>query len=171
MLHARFLCKSLRLLCMAAGIFYGATLLYAVVCLLTWQNITAYDGRKFLHINYPFTSKPFLNIENNAPYIIFSFLLPLALYTLFFVLAANVFKVFCRPRLFTKDNLIHLKRFYLLNLAIPLPSAFLSSFFTEVESAIWLLVVVHFILGVFTLLIALIFQQGLKLQHEQDLFI
>lgn len=171
MKKAKLVCNLLSYILFFTGILYGATALYASLCIISERNITPYGEGEYLHINYPFTNRPFLNIDNNTSYILFSFLIPLVLYSMFFLFASKVFKVFYQPRLFTHDNLKHLKRFYLLNLVLPLPVMVISSIFTEVESTMWLLVVVHFILGVFTFLTSLIFQQGLKLQHEQDLFI
>jgi hypothetical protein len=171
MKKAKLVCKLLSNILFITGILYGAMTLYSALCIFTGWNITPYGEGNYLHINYPFTNQPFLNIDNNTSYMLFSFLIPLALYTLFFLFTSKVFKVFYQPRIFTHDNLKHLKRFYLLNLILPLPVIVISGIFTDVESTMWLLVVVHFILGVFTFLTSLIFQQGLKLQHEQDLFI
>ena len=149
---SKLVCKLLAYILCITGVLYAAVTSYGALCIITGWNIVPYGEAKYLHINYPFTNQPFLNVDNNTSYILFSFLIPLALYTLFFLLASKVFKVFYQPRLFTQNNLKHLKKFYLLNLVIPLPVVIISSFFTEVESAIWLLVVVHFILGVFTFL-------------------
>ena len=101
----------------------------------------------------------------------FSFLLPLTLYGFFFWLVSNLFSVFSKPKLFTVLNLQQLKRFYLFNWLVPFPAIIISSFFVETESALWLLAVVHGILGVFAWMVAAIFKQGLQLQNEQDLFI
>lgn len=150
---------------------YVATVIYSAVCLATKWCITPYGEGKFLHINYPFSQKPFLNIDNNTNYIFFSFLLPILLYGLFFWLTANLFLVFSRSKLFTLSNLLQLKRFYLFNWLAPFPVIIVSSFFVEIESALWLLAVVHGILGVFAWMVAAIFKQGLQLQNEQDLFI
>lgn len=170
--RAKFLCKVLSNIALITGALYGLTVIYSSLCLVTQWNITPYgQTQQYLHINYPFTNQAFLNIDNNTSYIFFSFLIPLVLYALFFLTASYVFKVFYQPKLFTHRNLRHLKRFYQLNVILPLPITIISSFFTEVEALIWLLVIVHFTLGVFTFLTSLIFQQGLKLQHEQDLFI
>lgn len=153
-----------------AWIYLGTTL-YAVICLIFNWNITPYGEGKYLHINYPFTQHPFLNIDNNSPYIFFSFLMPLGLYGLFFWCASNVFRVFFQNKLFIQTNIVHLQRFYLLNVAVPLIAAILSGFFVPVETVIWILVAVHLILGVFTYFLAAIFKQGLNLQREQDLII
>lgn len=150
---------------------YFLMAVYSVICLATKWCITPYGDGKFLHINYPFSQTPFLNVDNNANYIFFSFLLPITLYGLFFWLTANLFLVFSRPKLFTQSNLLQLKRFYLFNWLVPLPAIIISNFFVETESALWLLAVVHSVLGVFAWMVAAIFKQGLQLQNEQDLFI
>jgi hypothetical protein len=168
---AKSIAKILYYICLVLAIFYLTTILYAVLCLLTRFGISAYGEGQYLHINYPFTNNPFLNIDNNLPYIIFSFLLPLILYGVFFWLAANVFKVFFQTKLFTQQNIFNLRRFYMLNLIVPVIAAVLASVFVPVESAIWVLVVVHGILGIFTYFLAAIFKQGLNLQNEQDLII
>ncbi|QJB41582.1 DUF2975 domain-containing protein [Chitinophaga oryzae] len=151
---------------------YLLMIVYAVVCLLTGWNVqSATSGGAFVNILFPFTNSPFLIIDTAPTYIIFSFLLPLVLYSLFFWLASEVFKVFHQPRLFSSENVVHLRRFYLFNVFIPGAAALLSRPFTVVEKDIWLLVIVHFFLGIFIYFLAAIFTQGLQLQKEQDLFI
>jgi len=168
---AKSIARILYYICLVLAIFYLATILYAVFCLLTRWGISPYGEGQYLHINYPFTNAPFLNIDNNPSYIIFSFLLPLSLYGVFFWLAANVFKVFFQSKLFTQQNIFNLRRFYMLNLIVPGIAAILASIFVPIESAIWVLVVVHGMLGIFTYFLAAIFKQGLNLQNEQDLII
>lgn len=153
------------------AIAYFLMAVYSVICLATNWCTTPYGDGQFLHINYPFSQTPFLNVENNANYIFFSFLLPITLYGLFFWLTANLFLVFSRSKLFTLPNLLQLERFYLFNWLAPFPAIIISSFFVDTESIIWLLAAVHSILGVFAWMVAAIFKQGLQLQNEQDLFI
>lgn len=150
---------------------YLLMIVYAIVCLLTHRNIQPADGGAYVQILFPFTSSPFLIIEHTPTYIAFSFLLPLVLYSMFFWLASEVFKVFHQPRLFAAQHIIHLRRFYLFNVIIPGAAALLSRPFTVVEKGVWLLVTVHFFLGIFIYFLAAIFTQGLQLQKEQDLFI
>lgn len=150
---------------------YLATVIYAVFCLVTGLETEPYGDGKYLHINYPFSSIHFLNIENNLPYIVCSFLLLLGFYGVFFLLAAGVFSVFFQPRLFTLPNIIRLRRFYWFNLIVPGAASISSSVFVSIESGVWALVLVHFLLGVFAYFLAAIFKQGLNLQNEQDLFI
>jgi hypothetical protein len=92
-------------------------------------------------------------------------------YGIFFWLSSKVFKVFFQTKLFTEENILHLKRFFSYNIFFPLPIVIMASFFVEVESIIWGLVFIHFMLGIFCFFLANIFKQGLYLQNEQDLFI
>ncbi|MHA7609789.1 DUF2975 domain-containing protein [Elizabethkingia meningoseptica] len=167
----KIISKTLYYLCMVLSVGYLVTAVYSILCLITGFGVTPYNGNQYLHINYPFTKTPFLNIENNYPYIIFSFMMVLISYGIFFWLSAKVFRVFLQPKLFTEENISELKRFYVYNIFIPLPIVIIASFFVEVESIIWGLVFIHFMLGIFCLFLANIFSQGLHLQNEQDLFI
>lgn len=169
--QTKIISKILYYLCFVLSVGYLLTLVYSVFCLLTGFSVTPYKQNLYLHINYPFTEQPFLNIENNSPYILFSFLTVLMTYGIFFWLSAKVFKVFFQPKLFTESHIAQLKKFYTYNIFFPLPIVVLASFFVEVESIIWGLVFIHFMLGIFSLFLANIFSQGLHLQNEQDLFI
>ncbi|HBV16763.1 DUF2975 domain-containing protein [Chryseobacterium carnipullorum] len=169
--QTKIISRILYYLCIVLSAGYLITLVYSIICLATGFAVTPYKNDQYLHINYPFTEQPFLNIEHHYPYIIFSFLLVLLSYGIFFWLSALVFKVFFQSKLFTKENILQLKSFYLYNIFIPLPIVVVASFFVEVESIIWGLVFIHFMLGIFCLFLANIFKQGLHLQNEQDLFI
>ncbi|MPS73822.1 MAG: DUF2975 domain-containing protein [Chryseobacterium sp.] len=169
--QTKIISQILYYICFILAIGYLLTAVYSILCLVTGFSITPYKENAYFHINYPFTDKPFLNIENNYPYILFSFLLVLITYGVFFWFSAKVFKVFFQSKLFTKDNITHLKRFYLYNIFFPLPIVVIASFFVGVESIIWGLVFIHFMLGIFCLFLANIFKQGLHLQNEQDLII
>ncbi|KAA2220337.1 DUF2975 domain-containing protein [Chryseobacterium sediminis] len=169
--QTKIISRILFYICSVLSAGYLITFVYSLFCLITGFAVTPYKEEKFLHINYPFTEQPFLNIENNYPYMIFSFIAVLVTYGIFFWLSARVFKVFFQDKLFTQENIIQLKKFYLYNIFIPLPLVIIASFFVEVESMIWGLVFIHFMLGIFCLFLANIFKQGLHLQNEQDLFI
>lgn len=169
--QTKIISKILFYICSVLSIGYLITTIYSLLCLATGFSVTPYKEDQYLHINYPFTEQPFLNIENNYTYILFSFLLVLISYGIFFWLSAKVFRVFFQSKLFTQENILQLKRFYLYNIFIPLPLVVVASFFVEVESMIWGLVFIHFMLGIFCLFLANIFKQGLHLQNEQDLFI
>ncbi|WP_337044987.1 DUF2975 domain-containing protein [Emticicia sp. 17c] len=105
------------------------------------------------------------------PYIVFDFLSPLGLYGLFFLLSSNVFKVFFQPKLFSQWGVRQLQLFYVANLCLPALTIMLASIFSLVDDIAIILIVLHFILGVFAYFLSAIFKQGLKLQNEQDLFI
>lgn len=171
MAQTKLISRILYGICLVLSIGYLATAVYSVFCLVTGFAITPYGEDHFLHINYPFTGKPFLNVDNDYGYIVFSFLLILAGYGIFFLLSARVFRVFFQSRLFTRENIQQLKVFYTYNIFFPLPLAVTASFFVEVEAMIWGLVFTHFMLGIFCLFLANIFAQGVNLQNEQDLFI
>lgn len=169
--QTKIISKILYYICFVLSAGYLLMVAYSAFCLVTGYGITPYKNGQFIHINFPFTQQPFLNIENNYPYIIFSFLTVLISYGIFFWLSALVFRVFFQEKLFTADHIRQLTIFYRYNIFLPLPLVILASFFVEVESVVWGLVFIHFMLGIFCLFLANIFKQGLHLQNEQDLFI
>lgn len=148
---------------------YALLAIYSATSLLTgWKLIT--NGAYF-NVLSPFTDKPILIGENNLPYIIFDFLLVLILYFIFFWLLGNVFKVFTEPRLFSNRNIRQLKYFYLANIFVPTPAVLLAYIFSTIDRDIIILVILHFIIGIFTYFLAEIFKRGVNLQNEQDLYI
>ncbi|MFN1217716.1 DUF2975 domain-containing protein [Chryseobacterium kwangjuense] len=169
--QTKIISKILYYICSVLSVGYLVMVAYSVFCLATGYGITPYKNGQYIHINFPFTQQPFLNIEDNYPYIIFSFLSVLTSYGIFFWLSAVVFRIFFQEKLFTADHIRQLTIFYRYNIFIPLPLVILASFFVEVESVVWGLVFIHFMLGIFCLFLANIFKQGLHLQNEQDLFI
>lgn len=171
MQRTRNLSKTLFLIFRTLSIIYFLAVAYSAICLFIGIFTTPYGDGKFLHINYPFTKTPFLNVDNNWSYIMLSFLIPLFCYALFFHFTSKFFLVFISEKLFTLRNVRVLQQFYLLNIFLPLPIVILSAFFVEVEAIIWLLVLVHFVMGIFIFYLSEIFLQGVKLQSEQDLII
>lgn len=169
--QAKNIAKLLLTLSRSMAVLNLLVVLYCIVCITTGMNTSLYGDGKFMHINYPFSDKPFMNIDYNSHYILFSFLLPLSLYTIFFWLLSELFLVFSKQKLFTRENLKYLKRFYLFNGFAPMASILIGSLFVEIEIGIWLLLILHMVLAIFSWFIAQIFKQGLQLQHEQDLFI
>lgn len=169
--RVKIIARILNILCLVLAVFYLTTMAYSVFALITGNGTTPYGEDKYLHINFPFTDTPFLNVDNNLPYIICSFLAVLLFYGLFFLLTAKVFRIFYQPRLFTLPHIADLRRFYLFNLFVPGIATLLSLLFVPVESMIWGLILVHILLGIFAYFLAAIFKQGLQLQNEQDLFI
>ncbi|WP_345229796.1 hypothetical protein [Olivibacter ginsenosidimutans] len=169
--QTRLISKILFYVTRIAAIAYLGTGIYSALCLISGWSIASYSNNQYLRINYPFSQKAFLLLENSWSYMLFSLLLPIMLYGIFFWLAANVFKVFFQAKLFISSHVLHLKRFYQLNVWIPSVATIVASFFVPIESVIWALVSVHLILGIFSYFLASIFTQGLYLQREQDLII
>ena len=117
------------------AILYSLVTLYSLFCILSGYSVEYYNNGNDFHIHYPFTNIPFLNIDNNSPTIIFDFLLPIFLYSLFFLLTSNVFKVFFQPKLFTVYGINRLRNFYMANMILPVIALILASIFTSIENA------------------------------------
>jgi hypothetical protein len=143
--------------------------LYGSFAWMTKTNIQTVDT--IMIINYPFTDRSFLILDNDQSYFLFAFLLPVLSYTLFFWLLSKVFRVFFQQKLFTQTNIKHLKRFYLANIILPIVVVAFSSFFIQIEKGIFVMIALHLFLGIFIFIISEIFNQGLSLQNEQDLYI
>lgn len=148
---------------------YLITALYGTICWITETNIRFENDKRI--IEYPLSDFSFLILDNNLSYLVFNFLLPILSYALFFWLLSNVFKVFYQERLFTELNVIYLKRFYLTNIVFPIILVIFSSFFVDIEKEIFVIIALHLFLGIFIFIISEIFNQGLTLQNEQDLYI
>ncbi len=144
---------------------------YAAFCLVSGWRLSFSADKKYFHVLYPFANAHFLNGDNNLPYILIDFLMPLGLYGVFFLLASNIFKVFFQPRLFSQYGIKQLRLFYIANLFVPPVAVLLAGIFTGVEDLAIILIILHFILGIFAYFFAAIFKQGVQLQNEQDLFI
>ena len=150
----------------------GLYLITGVYGLFSWvTNTHLLIKDKQTIITYPFTEKPFLILDSNITYLIFSFLIPVVGYGLFFWLLSNVFKVFYQDKLFTAQNIVHLRRFYLVNIFLPAILTIFASFFMPLEHEMFLIIFLHLVLGVFVFFMSEIFNQGLHLQNEQDLYI
>jgi hypothetical protein len=169
--RVKIIAKFLTVICWILAGFYLVAVSYSAFCLLTGLGITPYGEGKFLHINFPFTNTPFLNVDNNLPYLICSFILVLSFYGLFFLFTGQVFRIFHQARLFIRPHIITLQRFYRFNLLVPGIATLISLLFVPVESIVWGLVLIHMVLGTFAYFLSAIFKQGLHLQNEQDLFI
>lgn len=148
---------------------YLVTAVYSIISWFTETNLHFVNDKRI--IEYPFTGVSFLILDNNITYLIFNFLLPVFSYVLFFWLLSNVFKVFYQDKLFTDANITHLKRFYVTNIIFPLILVIFSSFFIYIDKGIFVIVALHMFLGIFIFIISEIFNQGLTLQNEQDLYI
>lgn len=153
------------------ALVYFAMALHSIIALVTKWSLHFKDGEKYFQVSFPFSNTVYLVGDYNLPYIIFDFLMVLIFYGLFFLLVSNVFKVFFQPRLFTEYSIKHLKIFYLANLIIPVLAVLAAAIFTQVDKEVTVLILLHFILGIFAYFLAAIFKQGLNLQKEQDLII
>jgi hypothetical protein len=171
MTTVKFIARILFYITRVLSAFYFAFALHAAFALSTGLSLTIREGGKYFAVNIPFTQQAYLLGDYNVPYILFDFLLPLAGYGLFFLLVSNIFKAFFQPRLFTKYGVTQLQRFYIANFILPGLALVLASFFTVVDDIAWVLVVLHFILAIFSYFMAAIFRQGLHLQTQQDLII
>lgn len=127
------------------------------------------DGRKFV-VSTPFGDRPYFIGDNYTGYMVQMVSL-LLLYGLFFWLLSQVFKTFSQKKLFTQTGINHLQRFYLSNLIIPGIAYIILMMVNEEAEDVFMLVILHAIIGVFAYFIAAIFKQGVLLQNEQDLYI
>lgn len=146
--------------------------IYTLISLVTgWSYISIDNGENFA-VYYPFTETRFLLGENNLDYKIFSFLIPIGSYGIFFYLISNVFNAFKQPKLFTEYGVKQLKWFFLANIFVPSIIILLALICTgNIENGLEWAAVIHFLLGVFAYFLYAIFKQGLNLQNEQDLYI
>jgi len=151
------------------SVLYLITGVYGVFSWVTNTHLLVKDKQAI--ITYPFTEKSFLILDNNTTYLIFSFLIPVIGYGLFFCLLSKVFRVFYQTKLFTLENIVHLRRFYLVNIFLPTVLSIFTSFFMPIEHELYLIISLHLVLGVFVFFMSEIFNQGLNLQSEQDLYI
>ncbi|WP_394333086.1 DUF2975 domain-containing protein [Arenibacter nanhaiticus] len=151
------------------GGLYLITGIYGAFSWATSTNLQIKNNRTI--VNYPFTEKSFLILDSNTTYLVFSFLIPVFAYGLFFWLLSNVFKVFYQRKLFMAENIVHLRRFYLTNVFLPILLTTFTSFFMQIDRELFLIVILHLFLGVFVFFMSEIFNQGLTLQNEQDLYI
>lgn len=122
-------------------------------------------------ICYPFTDKKFLlGSDYNVIYVA-EMVLTIGFYGLFFWLLSNVFQTFRQNPLFTKHGIRNLKVFYLCNLVVsPLLFGLLS--FSSTEDLPFLaMIIAHAIIGIFAYFLMSIFNEGVGLQNEQDLYI
>ena len=169
MQKSRIISKALYSISMILGGMYFITGGYGLFSWVTNTHLLINDKQTI--ITYPFTDQSFLILDSNITYLIFSFLIPVLGYGLFFWLLSNVFKVFYQDILFTAENIVHLRRFYLVNIFLPTLLFIFTSLFMPIEHEMFLIIALHLVLGVFVFFMSEIFNQGLHLQNEQDLYI
>ncbi len=151
--------------------FYLLTAIYTLInCLFEGPFFEIMENNRFA-INFPFTTQHFLLGSEYSWEYVAEMVLGLAVYGLFFLVLSNVFKTFKQERLFTKEGLKNLKHFYQFNLLFYPILTILWSFISVEDFPFFAMIVAHAIMGVFIFFMAAIFQQGVNLQHEQDLYI
>lgn len=153
------------------GICYLATALYALInCLFRGPFFEIIENDRFA-INYPFSTKHFLlGTEFTVSYVA-ELVSGIAIYGIFFLMLSGVFNAFRQKRLFTHVGIKNLKRFYIFNLIIYPVLVILWSMISIEDFPFVAMIVAHAIMGIFIFFISAIFEQGVKLQTEQDLFI
>ncbi len=166
----RFVARCLLAFSRVLAVGYALSFLLSLVALSSGWSLNLFAENRRFEILYPFTRVAYLLGEYNQGYILM-FLLLLGLYTLFFFLVGNVFKVFTQPTLFTSYGVRQLRTFYLGNLLMPVCAGVLIACCYGIESPMVILIILHLILGVFTYFMAAIFEQGLMLQSENDLIL
>lgn len=168
----RFVARVLYYVSLVLCFFYTVAGLY-VLYATTTKSPTSFklidDGKRFV-VSAPFGDRPYFIGDNYTGYMVQMISL-LLLYGLFFWLLSQVFKTFTQKKLFTQAGINHLQRFYLANLIIPGVAYILLWLVKEEAEDVFMLVMLHAIIGVFAYFIAAIFKQGVLLQNEQDLYI
>jgi len=170
--NVKLLSKILLVISRLLSLLYFLIFTYALITLVGRSgalNISK-DG-KFFEILIPLTRIPFLLGFYNQQYIWLEFLPIFLLYALFFLLLSYIFYVFAQDKLFTYKGYNYLRIFYVANFTVPLFMLLLTEFLAEASFDSWALVGMHILLGIFIYFMAAIFNQGLKLQNEQDLII
>nr|WP_294936958.1 DUF2975 domain-containing protein [uncultured Flavobacterium sp.] len=128
------------------------------------------ENNRFV-IQYPFTEKSFLLGSEYTFSYVTEMVLIIAFYGLFFWLLGNVFQTFRQVPLFTKQGIRNLKLFYITNLVVsPILFGLLSGFSNE-DMPFLAMIVAHAIIGIFAYFLMAIFNEGVGLQNEQDLYI
>lgn len=153
------------------AVFYLITAIYALInCVFAGPFFEIMEKNRFA-INFPFSSRHFLLGSEYTVAYVAEMVLGLLLYGLFFWVLGSVFKTFKQERLFTNAGLKNLKQFYRFNLVLYPVVIVIWSLFSIEDFPFFAMIVAHAIMGVFIFFMAAIFQQGVNLQNEQDLYI
>lgn len=150
---------------------YVVTAFYTLIsCILQTSSFEQLEGNRFA-INFPFSSKHFLLGSEFTVEYVSEMVLGITLYGVFFWVLSGVFNAFKQEKLFTHFGIKKLKQFYIFNLFIYPICTIIWSFITVEDFPFLGMIVAHLIMGLFIFFMSAIFQQGVKLQNEQDLFI
>ena len=153
-----------------AAVYFLSALHLLISSIFKLSTLKLLENNRF-QLNYPFTNKPFLLGSEYS----FSYLTEMVsiiiFYGLFFWFLSNVFKTFRKQKLFTSQGIKNLKIFYITNLIISPVLFIMLSFFSKEDYPYFAMIMGHAIVGLFALFLAAIFNQGVNLQKDQDLFI
>lgn len=122
-------------------------------------------------VNFPFTTKHFLLGSEYTFEYVSEMVLGIGLYGAFFYVLSGVFNAFRQEKLFTHFGIKNLKYFYVFNLLFYPFFAIIWSLISVEDFPFFAMITAHLIMGVFIFFMNAIFEQGVKLQNEQDLFI
>ena len=151
--------------------FYLLTALHLLVSVVfKLSSFKPLENNRFA-ICYPFTSKHFLIGSDNSALYIIEMVSIIVFYGIFFWLLGYVFKTFRQQKLFTEQGIRHLKWFYVFNLLLCPVTFLILSIYSKEDYPYVAMIIAHGIVGIFALFISAIFQQGVNLQKDQDLYI
>ncbi len=172
MKKVKLISKILEIVCKVFAVLYLATAVYIILVLILDQNLDSsgpfqQKGQSGFTIMLPFSNVPFLLGENTTGFKIMMLLATIG-YGTFAWLLGNVFNAFKQEKLFTRDGILKLRAFYLLNLIVPPLVLVISFFFMDDVRDLINLTILHGIIGIFAYFMASIFTQGVALQDEQD---
>ncbi|TGD58920.1 DUF2975 domain-containing protein [Flavobacterium humi] len=122
-------------------------------------------------VYYPFTEKGFLLGSEYTFSYVTEMVATIGFYGLFFWLLSNVFHTFRQSPLFTKRGIRNLKLFCGINLVVSPVLFGLLSMFSHEDLPFFGMIVAHAIIGIFAYFLTAIFNEGVGLQNEQDLYI
>jgi hypothetical protein len=150
---------------------YLASALYTLInCTFKAPFFEKLENNRFA-VNFPFSSKHFLlGTEFTIGYVA-EMVIGLALYGVFFYVLSGVFNAFKQEKLFTHFGIKNLKRFYIFNLFVYPVLGIIWSIISIEDFPFFGMIVAHLIMGFFIFFLNVIFEQGVKLQSEQELFI
>lgn len=150
---------------------YLITAFYTFVnCIFEAPFFEKLENNRFA-INYPFSSKHFLLGSEFSTEYISEMVIGIGLYGVFFYLLSGVFNAFRQEKLFTHFGIRNLKHFYIFNLIAYPILAIVWSVISVEDFPFFAMIMSHLIMGLFIFFMNAIFEQGVKLQNEQDLFI
>lgn len=153
------------------AIGYLATAFYTLVnCIFQAPFFEKIENNRFA-INFPFSSKHFLLGSEFTTEYVAEMVLGITLYGVFFLVLSGVFNAFKQQKMFTHFGIKNLKQFYIFNLFVYPVSVIIWSVITVEDFPFLAMIIAHLIMGLFVFFMNAIFEQGVKLQNEQDLFI